>query len=91
VLAVKVEPLRGRFANLDRSARRWRFGFQVVVLAKSGLWPAFRQQHDLMTPCPADPAQSPEGPERSGGAAQPLGVPGMGIGLEVQVLCGASW
>jgi hypothetical protein len=25
VLGVKVEPLRGRFANLDPSARRWLF------------------------------------------------------------------
>jgi hypothetical protein len=36
VLAVKAEPLRGRYASLDRSARRWRFGFQVVLLTKSG-------------------------------------------------------
>jgi hypothetical protein len=29
VLAVKGKPLRGRFAPLDRSARRWLFGFHV--------------------------------------------------------------
>jgi hypothetical protein len=70
-LAVKVEPLRASLANRGRSARRWRFGFQVVLLTKSGLWPAFRQQRDLTAPCRAVPAQSPEGPERSEGAAQP--------------------
>jgi hypothetical protein len=36
VLAVKAEPLRGRFARLDRCARRWPFGFQVALVTKSG-------------------------------------------------------
>jgi hypothetical protein len=36
VLAVKVEPLRGRCANLDRCARRWRLGLHVSLLSKSG-------------------------------------------------------
>jgi hypothetical protein len=72
VLAVKAEPLRGRFASLDRSARRWPFGFQVALVTKSGRKAAFAHQRDLIANCRAEPAQSPEGPKRSGGAAQPL-------------------
>ena len=58
MLAVKAKPLRGRFASLDRCARRWRFGFQVALLTKSGPRAAFAHQRDLIGSCRAAPAQS---------------------------------
>jgi len=42
VLALKVKPLRGRFANLDHSARRWLFGLHVSLVFESGLLAASR-------------------------------------------------
>jgi hypothetical protein len=35
VLAVNVKPLRGRFANVDRSVRRWLFGRHLSLVCEA--------------------------------------------------------
>jgi hypothetical protein len=47
VLAVKAEPLRGRFARLDGSARRWRFAGQILLVNDRGFHAAIVHQKDL--------------------------------------------
>jgi hypothetical protein len=66
-------PLRGRFARLDASARRWRLAGHVVLVTEAAPKGRFRapKQHECHLPRRRD-AVTPKGPKRSGGSAQPI-------------------
>jgi hypothetical protein len=66
-------PLRGRFARLDASARRWRLAGRVVLVTEAAPKGRFRapKQHGCHLPRRRD-AVTPKGPKRSGGSAQPI-------------------
>ena len=86
VLAVNVKPLRGRFANLDRCARRRLFG-------SMSLWCAKRPEGRCRSPkghggkLPRrQGAVTPKAPKRSAGAAKPLDG-----GLAAWLTCMYGW
>jgi hypothetical protein len=72
VLAVNVKPLRGRFANVDRSARRRLFGRHVSLVRKAACGPlSLTKEHGGDLPR-RQAAVTPKAPKRSAGAAKPL-------------------
>ena len=72
VPAIKIKPLRGRYANLDRSARRRLFGFHGSLVREAARQPRRAPKETwrrLAAPTGRSHAEGAEAKRRSGEAA----------------------